>query len=160
MDPLQRPIPRRRALQIVGGVVAAGAGFGSVFEACGPPPPPVWVPFDLDVESLPVETPTEVPLTATLYERTVLGSLWVIRAADDSLTVYDSRCTHAKCAYTWSDVDDRFTCLCHEGYFRKDGSVISGPPPRPLDRLPTRTAATGGLEVEVPGTFATPRPSA
>jgi Rieske Fe-S protein len=118
------------------------------------------VPFELDVETLPVDVPTEVPLTATLYERTVPGSLWVIRALDDSLTVYDSRCTHAKCGYTWEAVEERFTCICHEGYFRKDGTVISGPPPRPLDVLPTRTTATGGLEVEIPGTFATPRPSA
>jgi len=159
MDPLQRPIPRRRALVIVGGgVVVAGAGLGAVLAACGSTAPPVWVPFGVNPSRLPIDFPTEVPLTATIDDRTVVGSLWVIRAADDSLTVYDSRCTHAKCAYTWSDADQRFACFCHEGFFAKDGTVISGPPPRPLDRLPTRASATGGLEVEVPGTFATPRP--
>lgn len=131
-----------------------------MLAACGPPPPPVWVPFDVDIETLPIDEPTEVPLTATLYERTVVGSVWVIRAADDSLTVYDPRCTHVSCAYTWEAAEDHFTCHCHEGFFAKDGTVISGPPPRPLDRYALRTTATGGLEVEVAGDFATPRPSA
>ena len=161
MDPLERPISRRRALVVVGGGVAgAGALLGTGIAACGPPPPPVWVPFALDSETLPVDEPTEVPVTASLYERTVIGSVWVIRAADDSLTVYDPRCTHVSCAYTWEATEDRFICHCHEGYFEKDGTVISGPPPRPLDRLPTRVGVAGDLEVEVPGDFATPRPSA
>jgi succinate dehydrogenase / fumarate reductase iron-sulfur subunit len=166
MHPLERPIPRRSALKIVGGGVvtvgAAGAlstGLGAALVACGPPPPPVWVPFDVDVQTLPVDEPTEVPLTATLYERTIIGSVWVIRAVDDTLTVYDPRCTHVSCAYTWEAEEDRFTCHCHEGYFAKDGAVISGPPPKPLVVLPTRTTATGGMEVEVLGDYATPRPS-
>jgi Rieske Fe-S protein len=28
-----------------------------------------------------------------------------------------------------------FYCPCHNGVFAKDGTVVSGPPPRPLDRF-------------------------
>jgi Rieske Fe-S protein len=35
----------------------------------------------------------------------------------------------------WIAEDERFYCPCHNGVFAKDGSVVSGPPPRPLDRF-------------------------
>jgi hypothetical protein len=37
--------------------------------------------------------------------------------------------------------------------------VISGPPPRPLERFGVREA-DGSIELEVPADFSTPRPSA
>jgi Rieske Fe-S protein len=30
---------------------------------------------------------------------------------------------------------EEFFCPCHNGVFDKDGNVVSGPPPRPLDRF-------------------------
>jgi Rieske Fe-S protein len=158
MGSLDSPIPRRRALVMIGGGIAV-AGVGSVLQACSAAPAasPTWVALDVDPATLPVDVPTEVPLTVTTGDGTVHGSTWLVRGADGTVTAFDARCTHAGCGYAWSEDDVRFACFCHAGYFARDGSVISGPPPRPLERYPTRTTAAG-LEVEVGAGFATPRP--
>ena len=43
-------------------------------------------------------------------------------------------CTHLGCRVRWVADQEQFFCPCHNAVFAKDGSVISGPPPRPLDR--------------------------
>lgn len=43
-------------------------------------------------------------------------------------------CTHLGCHIRWIDQQEQFTCPCHNGVFDKLGNVVSGPPPRPLDR--------------------------
>jgi menaquinol-cytochrome c reductase iron-sulfur subunit len=65
-------------------------------------------------------------------------SAWVIRSADGSLLTFDPRCTHLGCPYSWDTTTKRFFCPCHNGVFAADGSVVSGPPPRPLDRFQAR----------------------
>ena len=98
---------------------------------------------------------TAIP--AELFELfPVLGQMMQRRGGD--LVAFDPRSTHAQCAYDWS-TDDRFACLCHEGFFALDGSVVSGPPPRPLDRFSVRQT-DGAIELEVPADFSTPRPDA
>jgi menaquinol-cytochrome c reductase iron-sulfur subunit len=47
-------------------------------------------------------------------------------------------CTHLGCRARWIAQQDQFYCPCHAGVYAKDGSVISGPPPRPLDRYPAK----------------------
>ena len=47
-------------------------------------------------------------------------------------------CTHLGCRVRWIAEQDRFFCPCHNGVFSKDGAVVSGPPPAPLDRYETK----------------------
>jgi len=47
-------------------------------------------------------------------------------------------CTHLACRVRWIEGEQQFFCPCHNGIFGKDGSVIGGPPPRPLDRFETK----------------------
>jgi menaquinol-cytochrome c reductase iron-sulfur subunit len=47
-------------------------------------------------------------------------------------------CTHLGCRVRWVAKDERFYCPCHAGIFDKQGNVVSGPPPRPLDRFQTK----------------------
>jgi menaquinol-cytochrome c reductase iron-sulfur subunit len=42
-------------------------------------------------------------------------------------------CTHLSCRVRWVADEEKFYCPCHNGVFDKDGNVVSGPPPRPLD---------------------------
>jgi Rieske Fe-S protein len=42
------------------------------------------------------------------------------------------------CRVRWVADKDGFYCPCHNGVFAKDGSVVSGPPPRPLDRFESK----------------------
>ncbi len=58
-------------------------------------------------------------------------------------------CTHLGCGVSWDDAKSRFVCPCHAGTFDRGGNVVSGPPPRPMDRLEARlNDATGDIEVQ------------
>ena len=43
-------------------------------------------------------------------------------------------CTHLGCRVRWIAGQEQFLSPCHNGIFDKVGNVVSGPPPRPLDR--------------------------
>ena len=43
-------------------------------------------------------------------------------------------CTHLGCRVRWIASEQIFLSPCHFGKFDREGKVISGPPPRPLDR--------------------------
>ena len=71
-------------------------------------------------------------------ESTDVKGVWVVRQPGDRFTVYNGRCTHLGCAYSWQADQQQFTCPCHAGVYGIDGHVLAGPPPRPLDALSTR----------------------
>lgn len=52
------------------------------------------------------------------------------------LAVFSPTCSHLGCGVSWSAERKAFLCPCHGGVYAEDGHVISGPPPRPLTRLP------------------------
>jgi Rieske Fe-S protein len=43
-------------------------------------------------------------------------------------------CTHLGCRVRWSADRKQFFCPCHNGVFDQNGTVVSGPPPKPLNR--------------------------
>mgnify|MGYP005726849635 CR=1 FL=1 len=43
-------------------------------------------------------------------------------------------CPHLGCRVRWIDDQELFFCPCHNASFDKNGDVLDGPPPRPLDR--------------------------
>jgi len=52
------------------------------------------------------------------------------------LRAYSAVCTHFACIVKWDPDLETIVCPCHEGYFDPyDGSVISGPPPSPLEAI-------------------------
>lgn len=69
-----------------------------------------------------------------IEERTS-GTAWVVRKSESEFTVFNPRCTHLGCPYSWSAERSQFICPCHNGVFSIDGRVVAGPPPRPLDRF-------------------------
>lgn len=72
---------------------------------------------------------------ATIESR---ASAWVITPNGRDFIAYDPKCTHLGCPYRWDDETKRFLCPCHTATFDADGRVVSGPPPRPLDRYPAK----------------------
>ncbi len=57
---------------------------------------------------------------------------------EKGLKAYSAVCTHFACIVMWEPEINQITCPCHSGFFSvEDGSVISGPPPRPLTHLKT-----------------------
>lgn len=64
---------------------------------------------------------------------------WVVKQPDGQAIAFAPQCTHLGCAYRWDESDGNFVCPCHNSRFSKDGKVLSGPAPRPLDRYAVRT---------------------
>jgi menaquinol-cytochrome c reductase iron-sulfur subunit len=94
------------------------------------------------VAALPTDQPVELTVQrerqdawkSSMEELTV----WAVKKGDSEVVAYSSQCTHLGCAYHWAAQEQHFVCPCHESVFDKDGAVISGVAPRPLDRFQTR----------------------
>ena len=65
---------------------------------------------------------------------------WVVKTGDKTVAFAPS-CTHLGCAYHWNDEIQSFLCPCHSSVFALDGTVVSGPAARPLDRYVSKTVA-------------------
>jgi menaquinol-cytochrome c reductase iron-sulfur subunit len=63
---------------------------------------------------------------------------WVVKTPE-KVVAFAPSCTHLGCAYHWDEEIQSFLCPCHNSVFAMDGSVISGPAPRPLDRFVSKT---------------------
>jgi menaquinol-cytochrome c reductase iron-sulfur subunit len=85
------------------------------------------------------------PGTPTLFKAKIKRqSGWI--TSDEEISAYvfteDGRtyvamsniCTHLGCRVRWVADQEQFFCPCHVGIFDKEGNVVAGPPPRPLDR--------------------------
>ena len=60
----------------------------------------------------------------------------MVRTAPETYVAYSQKCTHLSCAVYYAREFDRLECPCHQGYFSiQDGSVLQGPPTRPLPRV-------------------------
>lgn len=60
----------------------------------------------------------------------------IIIHTPEGLFAYAAVCTHFACIVKWDMHLNQIVCPCHDGYFdTNNGSVISGPPPAPLDKL-------------------------
>ncbi len=87
-----------------------------------------------------IELGTPTLFRATIERRTG----WIVNQEEISAYVLteDGRdyiamsnvCTHLGCRVRWVDDEGKFFCPCHNGVFDRQGNVLSGPPPRPLDR--------------------------
>jgi Rieske Fe-S protein len=81
---------------------------------------------------------TDVPVGSVWLFRypTEKDACILIRPDQETFVAYSQKCTHLSCAVYYAREKNRLECPCHEGYFSiKDGSVLRGPPPRPLPRV-------------------------
>jgi cytochrome b6-f complex iron-sulfur subunit len=75
----------------------------------------------------------------------------IIVNTEGGLKAYSAVCTHFACLVKWNPETKRLECPCHDGYFdAADGSVISGPPPKPLLALAAEVV-DGQVYVKVGG---------
>ncbi len=98
-------------------------------------------------DSFPVGVPTSAEASLTTQDGWVQTSetvaVWVVKQPDGSIVAFNGHCTHLGCAFHWQADLNEFVCPCHGGVYSKDGKVLAGPPPRPLDRL--QTAVVNGM---------------
>ena len=129
------------ATAAIGGLIAAAMTIPAVAYIVGPA-----LKRDTDEDWIRLGSASKVELgTPTLFKAKIERQTgWIV--SETELTIYvltdDGRnfvamsntCTHLGCRVRWIDDQQQFFCPCHNAAFAKDGSVLNGPPPRPLDQ--------------------------
>jgi menaquinol-cytochrome c reductase iron-sulfur subunit len=126
----------------IGALLGAGFSIPAVVYVLGPAlqrrETETWIPI-ATVSKLELGTPT---LFKAKIER---QTGWI--TSQEELSVYlltengrdfvamSNICTHLGCRIRWIADEGKFYCPCHNGIFDRDGTVLGGPPPRPLDRF-------------------------
>ncbi len=128
---------------IVGGIIGAAVGLPAIAYVLDPAfkagAKEGWVPVG-KVQDMQVGKPYAFSFTRVQvngWERTsTTHGGFAIRRSDDpqDILILNSRCTHLGCTVNWKDEAQAFVCPCHDAKFSKEGAVLGGPPPRPLDR--------------------------
>ncbi len=62
-------------------------------------------------------------------------SVYVTDLGDGEWRVFSRTCSHLGCLVRWEESQESFLCPCHGAVFDKDGAVVAGPPPKPLQKL-------------------------
>lgn len=70
-------------------------------------------------------------------------SAYVLTENGRNFVAFSNICTHLGCRVRWIEDQEQFFCPCHNGVFAKDGTVLEGPPPRPLDQFEIRVVDDG-----------------
>jgi menaquinol-cytochrome c reductase iron-sulfur subunit len=97
-----------------------------------------WVPLG-PLSTLKSDEPT--PFTFSRLKQVgwkrakVNRTAYASQDAAGNLAVLSDVCTHLSCKVRWDSAQGAFVCPCHDALFDRQGNVISGPPPRPLDRF-------------------------
>lgn len=141
LDRLNRREFMKTATGAIAGLITAALAIPAVAYIVGP------ALKDSDAEEwIPLGSTSKVEIgTPTLFKAKVERQTgWIVNETELSVYVLtdDGRtyvamsntCTHLGCRVRWIGDQEQFFCPCHNASFRKDGSVASGPPPRPLDR--------------------------
>ena len=96
-----------------------------------------WIPLG-STSSIPLHTPTLFKINVERITGWITStqdlSIYVLTHNGRDFVAMSSICTHLSCRVRWVSDQEQFFCPCHNGVFDKDGNVVSGPPPRPLDR--------------------------
>lgn len=64
--------------------------------------------------------------------------IFLKRTPDGGITAISAICTHLGCLVGFNRLKSQFICPCHGGVYDMEGNVLSGPPPKPLNRLPVK----------------------
>ena len=65
-------------------------------------------------------------------------AIYVIKGADGQPRVLSTVCPHIGCTVAWNESKGMFISPCHNGMFKPDGALISGPPRRAMDELESK----------------------
>ncbi len=68
-------------------------------------------------------------------------SVYVTDLGNGEWRVFSRTCSHLGCLVRWDENKEAFLCPCHGAVFDKDGAVVEGPPPEPLQKLEVKEEA-------------------
>jgi menaquinol-cytochrome c reductase iron-sulfur subunit len=127
---------------IIGGLIGVAIALPSIYYLIDPAlregGKDLWIPIG-KFEDMQIGIPYPFSFTRVQvngWERTSSSfGGYAIRNSNDTtdILILNSRCTHLSCTVNWHEEADAFICPCHDAKFSKDGQVLDGPPPRPLD---------------------------
>lgn len=62
----------------------------------------------------------------------------LVNTKEKGFLAFSKVCTHLGCLVKYDKERQIFICPCHAGMFDLEGNVISGPPPKPLQKFAVR----------------------
>jgi nitrite reductase/ring-hydroxylating ferredoxin subunit len=101
---------------------------------------------------MPIAGAQDIPVGGfSIFQYPTLNDPCVlIRTGEYTYVAYSRICTHAACPVFYQSQSNVLACPCHGGvYSVSDGSVLQGPPPRPLPRIKLEHRGTTMLAVGV-----------
>jgi menaquinol-cytochrome c reductase iron-sulfur subunit len=72
------------------------------------------------------------------YRERARETVFLVWDGDRTIRALSATCTHLGCQVRWDAAGKKFRCPCHGGVYAPDGTVVEGPPPRPLDTIEAR----------------------
>lgn len=78
----------------------------------------------------------EIPAGGAKFFEYAGSTAVLVRRQSGDLVALSAVCTHLGCIVQWEKEKQDFICPCHAGHYSSEGAVISGPPPKPLVKLP------------------------
>lgn len=70
----------------------------------------------------------------------------VVRTPDGEVRAFTAVCTHLDCTVQYKADTSQLWCACHNGMYDLSGSVVSGPPPRSLEKFVVNVRGDAGEE--------------
>jgi len=125
----------------IGGLISLGMGIPAIAYIIGPAlnraRPQDWIRLG-PVSKVELMTPTLFKFTIQRQTGWIVNeeevSIYILTENGRDFVAMSNICTHLGCRVRWIADQEKFFCPCHNGVFDKQGKVVSGPPPRPLDR--------------------------
>ncbi len=145
MDEQQPQISRRRfhamAVWTIGGLISAGMAIPAIAYIIGPALQNTqaqdWVRLG-STSKVELGQPTLFKVTVEQQTGWIKNeqeiSAYVLTDNGRDYVAMSNICTHLGCRVRWVTERNQYICPCHNGQFDKQGLVVAGPPPRPLDR--------------------------
>jgi cytochrome b6-f complex iron-sulfur subunit len=67
----------------------------------------------------------------------------VVKTADGEVRAFSAVCTHLDCTVQFKTDTSQLWCACHNGTYDLGGNVVSGPPPRGLEKFAVNLRGEG-----------------
>lgn len=74
------------------------------------------------------------------------GKFFLVQNTDGLLAMY-WKCPHLGCTVPWNDAAGEFHCPCHGSIYDRNGVLLAGPAPRPMDLMTITADASGNITV-------------
>jgi menaquinol-cytochrome c reductase iron-sulfur subunit len=146
---VKRKISRRDFMKItigaIGGLIGLGYGIPAIAYVVRPAlaksQAQQWIQLGA-VSKIELGKPTLFKAKITRQTGWIVNqeelAVYVLTEDGRNFVAMSNICTHLGCRIRWITDQDHYVCPCHNGIFDKQGNVVSGPPPRPLDKFETK----------------------